>query len=267
MSKVKLAIAYVCLVITVLVAMVGCRSNEPVYKSVDYSDFFQGIEGCFIMLSEESGDFTVYNKEMTQERYSPMSTFKIPHSLIGLEEGILTDGDHVYKWDGVKRYFDYWNKDHNLKSAMANSVVWYYERLASEIGEETMQTHLDNMSYGNNDISGGLTKFWLDSSIKISPEEQVLFMKQLYNAEIPYSERSLDIVKEIIIRDKSDHMIFSGKTGTAAYGTLGWFVGALEKDNKRYYFATLLIGEEVATGAKAQEISKDILVDMHLYSY
>src|SRR5690349_15526117 len=34
-------------------------------------------------------------------RLSPASTYKIPHALIGLETGVITE-DTVYKWDGVK---------------------------------------------------------------------------------------------------------------------------------------------------------------------
>jgi beta-lactamase class D len=36
------------------------------------------------------------------------------------------------------------------------------------------------ISYGNQDISGGIDQFWLSSSLKISPKEQADFMEALY---------------------------------------------------------------------------------------
>ena len=83
-----------------------------------------------------------------------------------------------------------WNHDQTLASAMRHSVVWYFQRVATGIGEERMQRELDRIGYGNRDISGGLTRFWLQSSLKISPREQVGLLRALFNGSLPSPPRT-----------------------------------------------------------------------------
>ena len=162
------------------------------------------------------------------------------------------------------RDYKVWNKDHDLHSAIANSVVWYYQEVARRIGKETMQKYIDEVGYGNKDISGGIDKFWLGSSLKISPNEQVEFLRKLYFGELPFSERNMDIVKDIMRLDSlPSGAVFSGKTGTGLNaertGTnLGWFVGTVELGSNLYIFATNIHGED-ANGKKAKDITLEIL--------
>ena len=44
-------------------------------------------------------------------RYSPASTYKIPHTLFALDAGAVADEFQVFKWDGVKRTFASHNQD------------------------------------------------------------------------------------------------------------------------------------------------------------
>ena len=88
------------------------------------------------------------------KRSSPCSTFKIFHALVGLETGVLRDLEHRYEWDGVKHERDELNRDHTLRSAMRDSVVWYFQRLATELGETREKELLAKAGYGNQDILG-----------------------------------------------------------------------------------------------------------------
>ena len=116
---------------------------------------------------------------MANIQKSPCSTFKIVLTLAGLKYGVLQDENAVIKWDGEKRYFDEWNKDLSLKEAFNLSAVWYFEKVANEIGKEKLAEFVNKISYGNKDASAEIP-CWLDSSLKISPKEQVNFLKNLF---------------------------------------------------------------------------------------
>src|SRR5262245_499489 len=60
------------------------------------------VYGCFAMLNNGTGKFTVYNLERYRDSsYLPASTFKIINSLIGLQTGVITNDSMVIKWDSV----------------------------------------------------------------------------------------------------------------------------------------------------------------------
>src|SRR5262249_44181620 len=124
------------------------------------------------------------------------------------------------------------------------SVVWYYRELATRVGPARMKDSLEKLHYGNRDISGGVDRFWLNSSLRISPDEEVEFLKPLYLEKLPVSKRSIDIVKDIITLEQTDANKLSGKTGGGAVGkgALGWFVGYLETKGNVYFFAINLEG-------------------------
>jgi beta-lactamase class D len=215
-----------------------------------------------VLLDVSGNQLLRYNPQRCGTRFSPCSTFKIPNSLIGLETGVIADADYVIKWDGVVRERPELNRNHTLRSAIANSVVWYYQEVARRVGEQRMQEFLDAIPYGNRDISGGLTTFWLGTSLKISPDEQVEFLRRLQRDELPFSRRSMQVVREILVQDSRPGLIYRGKTGSnrGANGEpdLGWYVGWVEHDGDVYVFATNISGRGTF-GPRAREITENIL--------
>ena len=94
-------------------------------------------------------------------------------------------------------------------------------------------------------MSGPINNFWLADSLKISADEQVEFLKRLYKEELPVSNRSIKIVKEIITLEETPAYKLSGKTGGGPLAEgrfLGWFVGYLETKDDTYFFATEIEG-------------------------
>lgn len=218
------------------------------------------------MLDEQNDEYTVYNEIQSEKRISPCSSYKIYNSLIGLETGVIKDESTVIKWDGIIYPLKSWDKDNTLASAISNSVIWYYKELASRVGKDRMQEYINKIPYGNCDISGGAT-FWQVSSLKISAQEQVELLKRLYNDQLPFSQRNMGIVRKIITLTNKDGVTFSGKTGTGikeGNDIIGWFVGCVEKDGKKYFFATNIEAIDNANGMKAKQISMSILKDMGL---
>ena len=117
--------------------------------------------------------YLISNEDDARTRVSPNSTYKIYSALMALDAGIITGTDSAMDWNGEAYPFESWNRDQNLNSAMTNSVNWYFMNLDHRRGWDSTRQVLTSLSYGNMDFSGGPSCFWLESSLKISPLEQV----------------------------------------------------------------------------------------------
>nr|WP_258406717.1 class D beta-lactamase [Shewanella alkalitolerans] len=198
-----------------------------------------GAKGVMVLLDDKGGKLLTNDAARSRHPYIPASTFKIPHSLLLLEAGIVEDEHSRFVWDGVERAYSSWNRDHNFIGAMKYSVVPIYQKLALQLGAERMASGLDNLDYGNANIGGGLDSFWLDGDLAISALEQVNFLRHLYHNRLPLSERSQRIVKTMMLNEANGDWVLRAKTG---YGVrkgqkLGWWVGWLEREENTYFFA------------------------------
>ena len=224
--------------------------------------FFKGKAGAMVIYNSKTNEYIRYNATRCQERFSPASTFKIPNSLIGIETGIITDENFVIKWDGIKREIKEWNQDQTLATAIKYSVVPYYQELARRVGREKFSEYLNKIDYGNKTIGGEVDCFWLDNSLKISAEEQILFLRKFYNYELPFSKRTIDIVKNIMSEEIYSNSKMKFKTGTnIRQGKfIGWLVGYVEKGNNVYFYAfNLQAGSFDDVSKLRNEIPRDIL--------
>ena len=131
---------------------------------------------------------------------------------------------------------------HDLKTAFKNSTVWYYQELARQVGGQQMKYWLDKTNYGNTDTSGGIDKFWLTGGLRISPKQQIDFLKQFHDNQLPFSQRSLDIVKNIMIAKDTLGYTVRAKSGWGSQDNkeIGWYVGYFEKNDKVYYFSNCI---------------------------
>lgn len=222
-------------------------SSAFAQKNVDqqsWGEYFKefDVEGSFVLYDLHNNTYSFYNKENFKKQFTPASTFKIFNSLLGLETGVIPNENFVIPWDSVKRERPEWNKDTDLKTAFRNSTIWYYQELARRAGKKKMKEFVDKVGYGNKDISGGIDKFWLESTMKISPAQQIDFLVKLYKNKLPFSQRTIDIVKSIMIVEDTLGYTLRAKTGAAMYDdrSVGWYVGYLEKKNNVYFFATLI---------------------------
>jgi beta-lactamase class D len=208
-----------------------------------YYDEYQ-MEGSFVLYDRNTCKYILYNPDQFKKQFTPASTFKILNSLIGLETGVIADENFMIPWDSVKRN-PQWDKDHDLKTAYKNSTVWYYQELARRVGGERMKHWLDTADFGNADTSGGIDKFWLTGGLRITPEEQIGFLIRLNTNMLPFSQRSVDIVKSIMIAKDTLGYIVRGKTGWGEQDNenIGWYVGYLETADNVYYFANCVQAE------------------------
>src|ERR1700710_142647 len=119
--------------------------------------FDVGTVGTFVAYKTDDYLIIASDRDRSGTAQLPASTFKIPNSLIALETGVVADPDKdVFKWDGVTRSIEPWNKDHTLRSAIAVSAVPVYQEIARRIGQERREKYVDLFEYGNRDIGGGI---------------------------------------------------------------------------------------------------------------
>jgi beta-lactamase class D len=224
--------------------LISCKQNQTTEIRDDFKKHYNKfqVEGSFVLYDQQNDKYIFYNKDQYIQMYSPASTFKICNTLIGLETEVIKDENFVIPWDSVTRQNSVWNKDHDLKTAFKNSNVWYYQELARRVNGKRMKFWLDKVNYGNADTSGGIDKFWLSGGLRVSPEQQIDFLKRLHDNQLPFSPRALDIVKNImIVKDTMDYII-RAKTGWAdeEKRMVGWYVGYIEQADNTYYFANCI---------------------------
>jgi len=234
----------------------------------DLSAYFDAFEGSFVLYNLKADKFTIYNKEKSTTRVSPESTYKIFSALIALEQNIIQQKDSTLNWDGSNYPFDDWNQDQDLYTAMKYSVSWYFQNIDKQVGKKTLETYFEQIGYGNCDLSGGIMYYWMESSLRISPIEQVQLLKDFYNNDLVFKQENIDIVKKSLRLSEKDGAMLSGKTGTGAVngkGVNGWFIGYVEKNENTYIFATNIQGKDKASGSVAAEITLKILQDWAIY--
>ncbi|MDD4203312.1 MAG: penicillin-binding transpeptidase domain-containing protein [Candidatus Omnitrophica bacterium] len=222
---------------------------------------------ALVIYNRSSEETINVNPTFSARRLSPCSTFKIYNTLIGLELGLIEGPDVPwYKWDGVHRFIDGWNKELTLREAFSVSAVPAYQILANQIGAEQMQGYLEKIDYGNKDISSGIDVFWLDPPwgvpLMISADEQVELLNKLFDGKLPFSKKNIAILLDIMEVLKTDKGTLYGKTGSSAAADgkklLGWFVGFLEHNATTYVFACNITGGEEPSGKVAREIVESV---------
>src|SRR6476659_1726659 len=222
-------------------ANVSYQRNE--FRDELAKRFFDvGTAGTFVGYKVDDYLIIASDKVRSGEARLPASTFKIPNSIIALETGVVEDPDKdIFKWDGVIRSIEAWNKDHTLRSAIAVSAVPVYQEIARRIGPERMQKYVDLMEYGNRDIGGGIDQFWLTGNLRIDPMQQIDFLDRLRRGVLPVSKRSQELTRDILTVTKVGDATLRTKSGLlgAELGkpSLGWMVGWAEQGSQQTMFA------------------------------
>lgn len=219
----------------------------------------QDFQSAFIAKQDHNVIQTIGNCDAQNP---PCSTFKVALALMGFDSRILINKD-TPKWPFKKEYeanFQSWYKpemavsygwqgEHTPETYLKNSVVWFSHQITQRLGKEKFQAYVNKLNYGNKDVSGtpgkddGLLNSWLETSLKISPREQVELLEKMLNHELDLSKDAQEKTIEIMIkRDKDDQPIewngwkVYGKTGGGT-GRHRWFIGWVEKGKKKIVFA------------------------------
>lgn len=251
-------------ILTMLFSVLGCTLSAETVEQRDFTAQFGSYSGAFSLYDAAHDRWLRYHPKQCRIRTTPCSTFKVLNSLIALESGVASGPDFSLPWDGIQHPIKAWNRDQTLRSAFSNSCVWYFEVMASRVGLERLQKFVSTVGYGNKDTSGGLPHFWLQSSLTISPDEQVDFLRRLHARKLPFADKTVDTVLDMMMLSRRGQTTFRGKTGTAGdaakdVATLGWFIGSVSTASGDYFFATRITGGENPSGRTARKITESIL--------
>ena len=223
-------------------------------KEIDLSAFFRNNHGTFVLYNLNADEYIIYNKTLAYKRVSPDSTYKIPLALKALESGIITVRNSKMDWNGKKNPFPQWDRNQDLSSAMKYSVNWYFQNIDKALCKSEITDYLKSIDYGNKNVISN-KDYWLESSLKISPVEQTIFLKKLIKNDYGFKKENLSTVMDAI---KTDNGLY-GKTGSGMVNgkiNNGWFIGFLQKDKNTYVFATRLENKD---GTEARKITYEIL--------
>jgi len=198
------------------------------------------INGTIIISSLDGKTEYIYNQKRSEQRFLPASTFKIPNTLIALEEEVIANEKEIIKWDGIDKGWDVWNKDQSIETAFPISCVWFYQKLAERIGNKKYLKYLNRLNYGNKMTGSDVTTFWLEGDLKISAREQIDFLKKLYKNTLPFKNEYMNVLKNIMIVEKKSNYVIRVKTGLAmnVKDQIGWYIGYLEMKDNVWFFAT-----------------------------
>lgn len=216
-------------------------------QDIDFAPHFAslGIEGSILIYDQKGDQFFEHNPRRNRTPFPTASTFKIFNSLVALETGVLPHDLAVLTWDGVPRLIPSWNRDLNLREAFKISAVWFYQVIARRVGHEQMQQYIEAAQFGNQRLGPPeeIDQFWLNGTLRITPRQQVEFLRRLHQGDLPFSARSLTLVKDLMIAEQTPDYTIRAKTGWYGYGdeaiaNIGWYVGYVETQDNVYFFAT-----------------------------
>ena len=242
----------ICFLLVTFYFLFQLTSCSPNNVTIDDSlkQYFDSnnVTGCFALYDNGQGQFTIYNVNRYRDSaYLPASTFKIVNSLIGLETGKIVNEKMVIKWDSITRSIPAWNKDLTMAEAFKVSAVPYYQEVARRIGKDTMQFWLDSLQYGTKKITTRIDTFWLDNSLKITPDEQLGLVQKLYFDQLPFRKNTTqDIVKKVMLQESNSNYSLSYKTGWGFRengNSIGWIVGWIEENKHPYFFVLNIEGK------------------------
>lgn len=190
---------------------------------------------CFKVIDSYKSKAILTEGDLCDTAASPNSTFKIPLALMGYDANILkTMSKPLWPYDPKKHANRPVCQQALTPSTwLAHSCIWFSQQITEQLGAEKFAQYTADFNYGNKDVSGdaeksnGLMQAWLDSSLQISPTQQLQFLSKLVHSELPVSQSAQSYTRSILYLDDSPagYNVYA-KTGTGADHS--WFVGWYE---------------------------------------
>ncbi|WP_224996584.1 penicillin-binding transpeptidase domain-containing protein [Cesiribacter sp. SM1] len=223
------------------------------------------LEGSITIYDQQRGKWIISDSAEIYREALPASTFKIINLLIALEEGLVRDENEVMIWTGETDTTLYGNRpeisrDLTVKEAFELSAVWVFLDLAKKIGKDRYAYYLKATGYGNGNLEQEGEDFWNFGSFGVSPLEQVQFLRNVYEGKSPFSKRSTDILKKVMLTEETADYKIRAKTGWTREGgmNLGWWVGYAETEQGVYFFATRLYQDRKFNSPSFGPCRKDV---------
>lgn len=271
------------------VLIISCSANRDTSNQIfdlktgnniihhDHSRYFDScsVKGSVVIYDNANKTWIVTDTVGIFKETLPASTFKIINLLIALETKTISDENEIIKWVGSTDTVKYGYRpeiyhDMTGKEAFEISAGWVFIELAKKIGKDNYQKYLTLCEYGNLDLSQSDDDFWNFGDFAISPINQVEFLKNLYEENLPFSHRNIEIVKRVMISEQTEEFSIRAKTGWTRDNNIntGWWVGYLDTEEGVYFFATRLLQDRKQNrddfGICRKEITKKLFRELEI---
>jgi beta-lactamase class D len=188
------------------------KSDPAIVKIMDSAS----VTGVFALIENGSGQFTISNLAAYKDSaFAPLNTFFAIPTMIALDKGYIS---------------------HDSTTWVSLDSVNFYEGLISKIGREAMVKTRDSLQYGKGIMTADSTKYWSNSSLLITPDEQLGLIKKLYFNALPFQKRSQDMYKKMILKEDNANYKLSYINGLDTAKGKSWFLGYVEENKHPYFF-------------------------------
>lgn len=265
----------------------GCCQSGPARKSTatkstkeirpDFGKYFDQcqVTGALVIYDNARQRWILSDTVATQQATLPASTFKVINLLIALETKTIPDENHIVSWPGSTDTAKYGYRpdiyhDISVKEAFEVSAGWAFVELAKKIGRANYKRYLTACGYGNVNLSQQDADFWNFGAFAISPQDQVAFLKKVYDGNLPFSKRNLDILKKIMVTETNPGYTIRSKTGWTRDSGIntGWWMGYVTTKDNVYFFATRLLQDrknnQASFGSCRKEITLSVFRDLKI---
>lgn len=249
-----------------IITLFSCNANN-IKVDNDLKKYFEenDVTGSFAVFDNSHGDFIVYNLNRYKDSaYVPAQTFHIILAMAGVQKGVILNEKIALQPDSSFLPFVE-GADINLKQAIEKNSIPYFREVAKRIGKDTLQYWLDTLGYGSRyqdpEIKNA-DSFWLNNSVKITPDEQLGLVKRIYFNQLPFQDRPASIVKSLMPNENTANYRMSYFTGFGKDlkgNEIGWIIGWVEENMHIYPF---VLNTEAANGTDLSKIQLKMLKDI-----
>jgi len=232
------------------------------------------LEGGICLYDTKKQTWLHSDSQYSKKGTLPASTFKILHTLIALEEAVVKNKEHLFRWDRTPKLFKSaripsWNQDQDLESAFKNSTIWCYEEIAKSIKTKRYCKYLKSANYSNRKIKHpNGNDFWNYGKLRVSLIDQIKLLIHLYNNKLPFKIEHQELTKDLMIEEENEQYLLRTKTGWSYDGRdIGWYVGYIELADNVIFFSTRIekdLDKEVRQFSEFRKsITKKIISDLY----
>lgn len=216
----------------------------------DFIKYFDScsVNGSIVIFDINNNKWILSDTIAIKKETLPASTFKIINLLIALETNSIVDENEIMPWVGKTDTVKYGYRpeiyhDMTVKEAFQKSAGWVFNELAKKIGKENYKKYLTDCCYGNLNLSLSDDDFWNFGEFAISPVNQIEFIKKLYDGNLPFSNKNMEIVKQVMVTEQNENFTIRSKTGWTRENNIntGWWIGYIETRSGTYLFTTRLL--------------------------
>ena len=218
------------------------------------------VTGTFTMLNNATGEITVYNMAQDTIRQNPGSTLDVLTALIALQNGVVPDTKTSLPVDSIASSTT--PGPINIREALPSHQSSYFREIITRMGQPTYKKWIDSIHYGNQLLSSDGQAVGVEK-LRISPDEQLGFMKRLYFNQLPFRKSVQDTVKQLMLREDNTLYRLSyeySPSASMAPATNQWLIGWIEENGHVYFFVThTRTAQPVAQTEVPLKITRNIL--------